>query len=65
MFEKMDIPSLPASTEQMLHYSRYFSLIGLLIPLAIVITLLVTRRKFYEATNRAWQLAATPPSPTD
>jgi hypothetical protein len=63
-FEKMGIPNLHASTEQMLHYSRYFSLIGLLVPLAIVVTLLVTRRKFYEATNRASQLAATPPSPT-
>ena len=64
VFEKMGIPSLHAGTEQMLHYSRYFSLIGLLVPLAIVITLLVTRRKFYEATHRASQPAATPPSPT-
>jgi hypothetical protein len=64
MFEKMSIPSLPASTEQVLHYSRYFGLIGLLIPFAIVITLLVTRRKFYEAADRALQLSATPPSPT-
>jgi hypothetical protein len=55
MFEKMSIPSLPSSTEQMLHYSRYFSLIGLIFPIAIVVTLLVTRRKFYEAANRASQ----------
>jgi len=64
MFEKMSLPSLPASTEQMLHYSRYFSLISLLIPFAIVITLLVTRRKFYAAADRALQLSVPPPGPT-
>ena len=64
MFEKMSLPSLPASSEQMLRYSRYFSLISLLIPFAIVITLLVTRRKFYAAADRALQLSALPPSPT-
>jgi hypothetical protein len=55
IFQKMSLPSLPSDTEQMLHYSRYFSLIGLLIPIAILITLWVTRRKFYEAADRASQ----------
>src|SRR6266404_7778653 len=53
MFDRMNIPSLPSSTAQMLHYSRYFSLIGLVFPIAIVVTLVVTRHKFYEAANRA------------
>jgi hypothetical protein len=64
VFEKMSIPNLPSDTEQMLHYSRYFSLIGLLIPIAIVVTLLAARNKFYEATDRASQAAATPANPT-
>jgi hypothetical protein len=63
VFGKMSIPNLPSDTEQMLHYSRYFSLIGLLIPIAIVVTLLVRRRKFYEAADRAAQpTAETPPA---
>jgi hypothetical protein len=63
MFEKMSIPSLPPNTEQMLHYSPYFSLIGLVFPIAIVITLLLTRRQFYEAAGRASPLTReTPPA---
>ena len=61
MFEKMNLPAIPAYTEQMLHYSRYFSLIGLLFPAAILITLYVTRQKFYEAAGRASQSALSPP----
>jgi hypothetical protein len=53
LLEKMNIPTFPANSEQMLRYSRYFSPIGLLIPIAILITLRVTRRKFYEAADRA------------
>ncbi len=63
MFDRMNIPSLPSSTAQMLHYSRYFSLIGLVFPIAIVVTLVVTRHKFYEAANRASLLTTqTPPA---
>jgi hypothetical protein len=63
MFEKMNIPSLPANTEQTLHYSRCFSLIGLVFPIAIVITLLLTHRPFYEAALRASLLTRqTPPA---
>jgi len=53
MLEKMNVPELPAYTAQMLHYSRYFSLVGLLFPAAILVTLYVSRQKFYEAADRA------------
>jgi hypothetical protein len=53
MFEKMNMPEFPAYTAQMLHYSRYFSLIGLLFPAAILVALYVSRQKFYEAADRA------------
>jgi hypothetical protein len=64
VFEKMNIPNFPSNTEQMLHYSRYFNLIGLLIPIAIVVTLFIARGKFYEAANRASQRSvSSPPQP--
>ncbi|HXL25042.1 MAG TPA: hypothetical protein VN952_00080 [Chthoniobacterales bacterium] len=64
VFEKMNIPNFPSNTEQLLHYSRYFNLIGLLIPIAIVVTLFIARGKFYEAANRASQRSASsPPEP--
>jgi hypothetical protein len=63
VFEKMNIPNFPSNTEQMLHYSRYFNLIGLLIPIAIVVTLFLARGKFYEAANRAAQ-GSLPTTPT-
>jgi len=64
VFEKMNIPNFPSNTEQMLHYSRYFNLIGLLIPIAIVVTLLIARGRFYEACNRASQRSgSSPPEP--
>ena len=53
VFEKMSLPNFPSNTEQMLHYSRYFSLIGLLIPIAIVVTLWIARREFYQAADLA------------
>ncbi len=61
LLEKMNIPTFPTNSEQMLRYSRYFSLIGLLIPIAILITLWVSRRKFYEAADHASQTSATAP----
>ena len=65
ILEKMSVPSFPSDTEQMLHYSRYFSLLGLLIPVAILVTLCVARHKFHEAANRASQpTLATPPTST-
>jgi hypothetical protein len=62
VFEKMNLPNFPSNTEQMLHYSRYFNLIGLLIPIAIVITLLIARGRFYEAAKRASQTSTLPPA---
>lgn len=65
MFEKMNLPEISAYAAQMLHYTRYFSLIGLLFPAAILVTLYVFRQKFYEAADRASQNAIiSPPSPT-
>jgi hypothetical protein len=61
IFDKMSIPNLPSDAAQMLHYSRYFSLIGLLIPIAIFVTLWVARRKFYEAADRASQTSIPAP----
>jgi hypothetical protein len=63
VFEKMNILNFPSNTQQMLHYSRYFNLIGLLIPIAIVVTLFIARGKFYEAANRAAQ-GSLPTTPT-
>ena len=64
VFEKMNIPNVPSNTEQILHYSRYFNLIGLLIPIAMVFTLVIARGKFYEAANRASQRSgSSPPEP--
>jgi hypothetical protein len=62
MFEKMNLPEIPAYTEQTVHYSRYFSLIGLLFPAAILITLYVTRQKFYQAAEQT--PLVPPPTPT-
>jgi hypothetical protein len=65
MLEKMGIPSLPSDTEQMLRYSRDFSLIGLLVPIAILVTLSVARDKFHQAANRTSEpTVATPPAST-
>lgn len=63
MFEKMNLPELPANIEQMLRYSRNFSLIGLLFPAAILIALFVSRQRFYEAADRASQVPIPPPNP--
>ncbi len=65
MFEKMNMPEISGYTAQMLHYTRYFSLVGLLFPAAILVTLYVFRQKFYEAVDRASQSpAASSPNPT-
>src|SRR5260221_2459347 len=65
MFEKMKMPEIPAYTAQMLHYSRYFSLVGLFFPAAILVTLYVSRQKFYEAAARPSQSPiSSPPNAT-
>ena len=58
MFEKMNMPEIPAYAKQMLHYSRYFSLVGLVFPVAILVTLYVSRQKFFQAAERASQSQA-------
>jgi len=65
MFEKMNMPEISAYTEQMLRYTRFISLIGLLFPAAIVVALWVSRQKFYQAAGRASQSTITlPPNAT-
>jgi hypothetical protein len=43
----------PSQTEAMIHYMRYFMLLGLLFPLAILILLLLYRRPFLAAAGSA------------
>ena len=62
LFERMNVPELPAYTEQLLHYSRFFSLVGLVFPVAILVTLWISRQKFYEAADRASQKPLAPPA---
>ena len=47
----MSLPELPPTAEQMLNYSRYFNLLSLTIPIAILVTLLVVRRQFFAAAS--------------
>jgi hypothetical protein len=49
---KASLPELSSTAEKMLNYSRYFNLLSLTIPVAILITLLVVRRDFFAAANR-------------
>jgi len=48
---RMSLPELPPTAEQMLNYSRYFNLLSLTIPVAILVTLLVVRRQFFAAVS--------------
>lgn len=48
LFGQMNLVEFPG-TEEMLHYSRYFNFLGLIMPIAILITLLVVRRQFFAA----------------
>jgi len=47
----MSLPELPPTAEQMLNYSRYFNLLSLTIPIAILVTLLVVRRQFFASAS--------------
>lgn len=47
----MNIPDLPYFTESMLRNLRYFNLLGLIIPVAIIVTLLLSHRSFYTAAT--------------
>jgi hypothetical protein len=62
VISEMNLPRLTSDADQILHFSRYFSLFALVIPIATLITLLVSGRKFYEAANRASNAAPVPPA---
>jgi len=49
----MSLPELAPTAEQMVNYSRYFNLLSLTIPIAILITLLVVHRQFFAAADNA------------
>ena len=51
VFAQMDLPAVPIGAEQMFHYMRYFNLLGLIVPLAIMATLYFSRQSFYTATR--------------
>jgi len=53
----IQLPGPQPGMETMLHIVRYSMLLGMVIPIAILVTLFVLRRKFYEAADRASQTA--------
>lgn len=57
---EMNLPDLPYFAESMLRNMRYFNLLGLIVPIAIIVTLLLARRSFYSAA--APKLPASPSS---
>lgn len=51
--QEMNLPDLPYLTQSMLTNMRYFNLLGLVIPVAIIVTLLLTRQSFQSAAAAA------------
>jgi len=49
LFSELNLPAVPVGVEQMMHSLRYWNLLGLLLPLAIIITLFLSRHSFYRA----------------
>ena len=47
----MNLPGISPSSQQILNYSRYFNLLSLVLPAAILITLFVVRRQFLAAAR--------------
>jgi len=47
----MELPEPTPSAERMLSYSRYLNLLSLLVPVAILVTLIVVRRQFFTAID--------------
>ena len=45
------LPALPGGVEPLVHYMHYFNLLGLVPPLAIMVTLCFTGRSFYSAAR--------------
>jgi hypothetical protein len=52
LFSEWNLPDFPIGIEQMLHSLRYLNLLGLLVPLAIIIILFLSRHSFYKAVLR-------------
>jgi hypothetical protein len=50
---KMNLPNLNPNVLPMLHFYRYFNLLGLTIPVAIIITLLISRQLFFSLASCA------------
>jgi hypothetical protein len=51
VFGELSLPAVPISVEQMLRYIRYLNLLGLLLPLAIIVALYLSRHSFYTAAR--------------
>ena len=51
VMSEMHLPEFPSVTQAMLSHIRYFNLFGLIIPLAIIVTLVTCRRAFFAAAN--------------
>jgi len=49
VFSQLNLPAVPVGVAQLLHSLRYWNLLGLLLPLAIIITLFLSRHSFYTA----------------
>jgi hypothetical protein len=61
VLSQMNLPNPPISIDQIVHYVRYGTILGLLIPVAIVITLYLSRSRFFTAVDE--QSNARPPLP--
>jgi hypothetical protein len=57
MLAETNLPALSPTAEQMLGYTRFFNLLALLLPLAILITLVIARRDFYAAATESQRLS--------
>jgi len=51
VFAEMNLPAIPPDVEPMFHYMRYFNLLGLIVPLAIMVTLYLSRQSFFTASR--------------
>jgi hypothetical protein len=59
--QAMNLPDLPYFAQSMLTNMRYFNLLGLVIPVAIIVTLLISRQSFNSAVAA---VSTTQTSPT-
>jgi hypothetical protein len=59
MYAQMELPVFPS--DALFSYLRYFNLLGLVVPLAILAALAVSRRSFYAAATEARTPGSGPP----